>query len=62
MYYPETMIMTAAGPVMSSYAAYYGGIMGGMRYGYGPNYGLGATGGYGGWYSNPYGYMMGSYW
>lgn len=64
MYYPymNPMAYSAAGPLMSSWP-YYGGGLGGMyggfgRYGYGMNYGLG---GYGGWY-NPYSYMAGSYW
>jgi hypothetical protein len=69
MYGP--LAMTAAGPLMSSWAGgmganpyYYGGGFNRFRYGYGPNYGLGGGmyGGYGGaaW-MNP-SYLMGSYW
>jgi len=59
------MMMTAAGPLMSSYSPYgYGGLMGGMygrwgggRWGYGPGYGLAGS-----FYNNPYSYMSGTYW
>ena len=55
MYNP---MMTAAGPLMSSYPYFYGGLFNKYgRYGWGPNYGLG----YSSWY-NPYGYMSGTYW
>ena len=67
MYYMNPMAMTMAGPLMSSYPYYGGGMMGMMgggfgRFGYGHNYGLGGYGsGYGSFYS-PYNYMAGSYW
>jgi hypothetical protein len=59
------MMMTGAGPLMSSYPAYGYGMMGGMynrwggggRWGYGPGYGIAGS-----FYNNPYSYMTGTYW
>lgn len=52
------MLMTAAGPVMSSYPMGYGGGMFNRwgRWGWGPGYGINGSS----WY-NPYAYMNG-YW
>jgi hypothetical protein len=56
MYNP---VLTAAGPIVSSYPYMYGGGLFNRwgRYGYGPNYGLGYSGMY-----NPYSYMSGTFW
>jgi hypothetical protein len=61
MYVNPVVLPTAAGPLMSSWPYYYGGGLysrGFGRWGVGPNYGTGWSGG---WY-NPYGYMAGTYW
>ena len=60
MWAASPLAMTAAGPLMSSWANpyYYGGGFNRFRYGYGPNYGIGY--GAAGW-MNPY-YMTGTYW
>lgn len=54
------MMMTAAGPMISSYpmAAYGSGMYNRYgRWGMGPGYGVNGSS----WY-NPYSYMYGSYW